>query len=732
MDKGLIQQKLDNTFLRRALKNFAAAYPVARAKAFEGMDFEELRGRISDFKEGGLEQLPALVEQFTASAEKAGARVHLCTTPDDANRTILEIIRSKNADFLVKSKAMTSEEIELNHYLEKNGVSCLETDLGEWIIQLAGERPSHMVMPAIHKNKEEVAELFSRETGRECPPDIPSLVQTAREALRSGFLTGQVGMSGANVAMADSGTLAIITNEGNGRLVTTLPRTHIALVGVEKIVPSLTEALDVIEILPKNATGQKITSYVSFIKGPTGGDGRELHIVLLDNGRLRLAADPAFREALKCVKCGACANVCPIYELVGGHVFGHIYVGGIGLVLTPFFHGFDKAEEILKLCIGCRKCNEICAARIDIEGLIVDLRDKIRKPFGQKFLFGTLMKNRKLFHAALRTAYLAQKPFQGAGGRIRHLPLVLNRETANRSLPPIAEKPFRDLILEKPESRVPDSLGPVHGSGSREKVLFYSGCLADFVYPEMCQDTVTSLEKLGYTVTFPQNQTCCGIPARYSGEMEVARDMARINTDVLLKEDADYVVTICPTCTMSLKHDFGKLLADEPVYAEKARRLAEKTFNFSELAARKAGSRAQTPGLKTQTPGLKTQTPGLKDPGPEKTGETVTYHDACHLKRGCGVHEEPRKVLRELAGVEIAEMEDCDKCCGFGGSYSIKYPEISQEVLKNKLETIAATGAKTVAVDCPGCKLQIEGGLEAAGSPVKVEHSATLVAKMIG
>ncbi len=709
MDKGLIQQKLDNTFLRRALKNFAAAYPVARAKAFEGMDFEELRGRIANFKGAGLEQLPALVERFTASAEKAGAQVHLCTTPEVANRTILEIIRSKNADFLVKSKAMTSEEIELNHYLEKNGVSCLETDLGEWIIQLAGERPSHMVMPAIHKNKEEVAELFSRETGRECPPDIPSLVQTAREALRSGFLAGQVGMSGANVAMADSGTLGIITNEGNGRLVTTLPRTHIALVGVEKIVPSLSDALDIIEILPKNATGQKITSYVSFIKGPTGGDGRELHIVLLDNGRLQLAADPAFREALKCVKCGACANVCPIYELVGGHVFGHIYVGGIGLVLTPFFHGFDKAEEILKLCIGCRKCNEVCAARIDIEGLIVDLRDKIRKPFGQKFLFGTLMKNRKLFHAALRTAYLAQKPFQGAGGRIRHLPLVLNRETANRSLPPIAEKPFRDLV----------ETGTGKGTGTGEKVLFYSGCLADFVYPEMCQDTVTSLEKLGYTVTFPQEQTCCGIPARYSGEMEVARDMARINTDVLLEEDADYVVTICPTCTMSLKHDFGKLLADEPVYVEKARRLAAKTFNFSELAARKAGAGSLGPETRGRS---KTQ---------DAARSTVTYHDACHLKRGCGVHEEPRKVLRELAGVEIAEMEECDKCCGFGGSYSIKYPEISQEVLKNKLENIEATGAHMVAVDCPGCKLQIEGGLEAAGSAVTVEHSATLVARRI-
>ncbi|MSM38525.1 MAG: hypothetical protein GJT30_02730 [Geobacter sp.] len=701
MGKEIIRQKINNLFLRKTLKNFAAAYPVARAKAFEGIDFEALRTRIAEGKEKGLKRLPALIREFTASAEASGATVHLCRTTAEANRDILEIVKAKGTDFLIKSKSMTSEEIELNQFLERHGVRCLETDLGEWIIQLAGERPSHMVMPAIHKNREEVAELFSRETGTECPPDIPLLVRTARETLRSGFLAGQVGLSGANAALADSGAIAIMTNEGNGRLVTTLPQTHIALIGVEKIVPSFAEALDVINILPKNATGQKITSYVSLIKGPGNDAGRELHIVLLDNGRTELAADPVFGEALQCVKCGACANVCPIYEIVGGHVFGHIYVGGIGLVLTPFFHGFENAEEILKLCIGCRKCNEVCAARIDIEGLIVDLRDRIRKPVGQKFLFSTLMKNRRLFHTTLRALYLAQKPFQSEGGRIRHLPLILNRETANRSLPPIAEKPFRDLVQK----------GETGGSG--EKVLFYSGCLADFVYPELCTETVESLGKLGYRVSFPAEQTCCGIPARYSGEMDVARDMARINTDVLLAGDAAYVATICPTCTMSLRHDFPKLLADDPVYAARSRELAAKVCNYSELVAQKIGTAPVTATDDDET-------------------AQVTYHDACHLKRGCGVHEEPRRVLRELVGAEIREMADCDKCCGFGGSYAIKYPEISQEVLKNKLESIRATGARIVAVDCPGCKLQIEGGLEGAGSSIAVEHSATLVARRLG
>jgi iron-sulfur cluster protein len=699
VSKKIIRQKIHDSFLRTALKNFAAQYPVARARAFEGDDFEALRDRISSARESALRDLPDLVERFRESAESAGATVHLCGSPEEARSAILDIIRNKEADCIVKSKSMTSEEIRLNPYLEKAGIRCLETDLGEWIIQLAGERPSHMVMPAIHKNREEVAALFSRETGRDCPADIPALVETARETLREAFLTARVGISGANAALADSGTICIVTNEGNGRLVTTLPETHIALIGIEKIVPTLAEAIDILSILPKNATGQKITSYVSLIRGPSAG--RKLHIVLLDNGRRKLARNPRFREALKCVKCGACSNVCPVYEIVGGHVFGHIYVGGIGLVLTPFFHGDNNARDILGLCIGCRRCNEVCAAKIDIEGLILDLRERGVKIPGQKTLFGTLMRNRSLFHGALRAAYLAQKPFQGKDGRIRHLPLVLASETGNRSLPPIAERPFRDLARDL------EKIAPKE-SGGRERVLFFSGCLADFVFPEMCRDTVESLEMLGYSVHFPREQLCCGIPARYSGEMEVARDMARLNTGILMKERADFVVTICPTCTMSLKHDFQNLLEAEPEYHAQARELAGKVFNFAELAARKV--------TKSGIPG---------DDAP------VTYHDACHLRRGCGVFREPRAVLEEIADRKVVEMDGSDTCCGFGGSYAFKYPEIAYEILKKKMEAIAATGVGTVAVDCPGCKMQIEGGLDGIKSRVRVEHTATLAAERL-
>ncbi|GAB4296636.1 MAG: LUD domain-containing protein [Desulfuromonadia bacterium] len=691
---GAIRASIDNEFLRRALRNFAAAYPAAREKAFEGIDFEALRNRVSTQKRESLSRLSELVREFTENAEACGARVHLCTTGEEACRTIGKIIRSAGVDSLIKSKSMTSEEIGLNHRLDGEGIRSLETDLGEWIIQLAGERPSHMVMPAIHKNREEVACLFTKATGRECAPHIPSLVETARETLRSAFLQAEVGLSGANAAIADSGTLMIVTNEGNGRLVTTLPRVHIALVGIEKIVPTLSNALDLLEILPRNATGQKITSYVSLIRGKGDGD-RELHVILLDNGRFSLSSHPRYAEALHCVRCGACANVCPVYGVVGGHVFGHVYVGGIGLVFTPFFHGFEKGRELLGLCIGCRKCNEVCAAKIDIEGIILDLRTEMEKPFGQTLLFSSMMKNRTLFHGALRAAYLAQKPLQGQDGRIRHLPLLFDHSSAGKSLPPIAEIPYREMVRRRTPAK----------EGTR--VSFFAGCLADFVYPDLCRDASDSLERLGYSVSFPQKQSCCGIPARYAGEMGVAQEMARMTIDLLLEDGGERVVTICPTCTMALKHDFPRILSRDPHYAERAALLSSRVFHHVELAARRIGD-------------------GWG--GSRGRGE-VAYHDACHLRRGCGVVEEPRRVLREMVGVNLREINDSDTCCGFGGSYSLKYPEISRELLKNKIDSIRQSGAAVVAVDCPGCKLQIEGGIELAGIPVTVEHTATLLAK---
>lgn len=702
-----IQQALDKPRLQETLHRFADAYVLSRQAAFAGQDFEALRTAIGAMKDRVRDNLPAFQAEFIRNAEAAGAKVFLARTAADANAYICDLARQRGVKKVVKSKSMASEETHLNLALEAAGVESLETDLGEWIIQLAGERPSHMVMPAIHMVKEEVAELFSKVTGRVEPADIPHLVQLAREQLRQAYLEADMGISGANVAVAETGGIALVTNEGNARLTTTLPKIHVALVGLEKLVPTLEDAHTVINVLPKNATGQLITSYITWIRGavPCGDGAKELHIVLLDNGRSALAESPHCKDALRCIKCGACANVCPVYQTVGGHVFGHVYISAIGIILTAFFHGLDNAAELVKACIGCRACVAVCPSNIDLESIILHLREVLGEEegvgAGKSMVFKNVMRNRKLFHGLLRAASLLQKPVTRGERTIRHLPLFFSGLTEWRTLPAIADKPLRDLWADIPQ-RVDQP---------RYKVAFFAGCLNDFVYPELGLDLVKVLNHLGVAVSFPMQQSCCGVPALYSGDKETAVAMAEQNLKALLQDAPDFVVTSCPTCTMALQRDFLDLLGDNPVWAEKARQLSEITVDVSRFIADKLGGGATFSGQ--------------ADP------EKVTYHDSCHLKRGAGVWQQPRALLAG-SGRELVEMAHSDRCCGFGGSYSFtSHPEIARQILGDKVRDIEATGASCVAMDCPGCMMQIRGGLEKQGKPVRVRHTIELLAETL-
>ena len=421
-----IDQALATPKLQQALHQFGDAFLLAREKAFAGHDFEELRTEIAEMKGTVRNNLEHYLDEFCQNAEAAGATVYHAATAQDANDYIAQLAVAKKAKLAVKSKSMASEETHLNVALEKAGVQALETDLGEWIIQLAGQRPSHMVMPAIHMFKEEVAELFSKETGKQEPAEIEHLVEVARQQLRQGYLDADIGITGANIAVAETGGIALITNEGNARLATTLPSTHVVLVGIEKLVPTLEDAAKTVQVLPKNATGQLLTSYVTWIRGavPSGDGTKDLHIVLLDNGRRTLAASPSCHDALNCIRCGACANVCPVYQTVGGHVFGHIYIGAIGIILTAFYNGIDQAAELVKACIGCRACVAVCPSNIDLESIILNLREQVGDEeglgLGKSIVFRKVMRNRKLFHSLIRAASLLQKA--GHKGRANHTP----------------------------------------------------------------------------------------------------------------------------------------------------------------------------------------------------------------------------------------------------------------------------------------------------------------------
>ncbi len=705
--KERIDQALATPKLQDALHKFGDAYLVSRANAFANYDFEAMRAEIAEMKDSVRENHAELLQQFIGNAEAAGATVYLAKTAEDANNYIADLARQKGAKLAVKSKSMASEETHLNVALEKAGTKALETDLGEWIIQLAGQKPSHMVMPAIHMFKEDVAELFSKVTGKQEPAEIAHLVQVAREQLRQGYLDADIGITGANIAVAETGGIALVTNEGNARLASTLPKVHVALVGIEKLVPTLEDATKVIRILPKNATGQPLTSYVTWIRGavPCGEEEKELHIVLLDNGRSTLAESPQCQDALRCIRCGACANVCPVYQTVGGHVFGHIYIGAIGIILTAFFHGLDNAAEIVRACIGCRSCVSICPSNIDLEEIILSLRETIGEEegigAGKDLVFRKVMRNRKLFHGLIRAASIMQKPVTKGERSIRHLPLFFSSLTEWRTLPAVAEKPLRDMILQQPQQV----------EKPRYRVALFGGCANDFLYPELGLDLVTVMNALDVEVYYPQEQNCCGVPALYSGDKETAIDLAKQNIDAMLEGNPDFVLTTCPTCTMALQRDFVEHLKDNPAWAAKAESLAEITVDAAGFIVNQLGAADLFKQL--------------------ARSEKVTYHDSCHLKRGAGVWREPRELI-ETAGHDLVEMAHADRCCGFGGSYSLtSHPDISKLILKDKLSDIEASGASCVAMDCPGCMMQIRGGLEKQGSSVRAQHTIELLAEAL-
>src|SRR5471030_321613 len=706
--KESIHTAVNNPNLTGALGRFSEAYRISRAKSYEGIDFEELRDRVAEVKFYAAGHLDELAAIFTRNAEARGAKVFRTRDPKAVNEYILDLARKNGVKSVVKSKSMASEEIHLNQHLEAAGMTVSETDLGEWIVQLAGERPSHMVMPAIHMTKEQVAEVFSKEVNQRLAADIPALVKLARKELRTKFLNAEMGVSGANIAVAETGSIVIITNEGNDRLVTTLPNTHVAIVGVEKLVAHFADILPILKALPRSATAQLLTSYVSIITGPspnTDGSLKNLHIVLMDNHRTEMADDPMFKEALQCIRCGSCLNVCPVFRLVGGHVFGKIYTGGIGTILTAWFDELKKSEEIQGLCIQCGNCVAVCPAKVPIPDMILELRRRLVKQQGpslkEKAAFG-IVNNRRLFHTVLRAASTVQKPF-AKDGFIRHLPMFLSDLCEFRSLPAVADEPFRDKFPNA-------ELHVNSGRELKEKAAFYAGCLIDFAYPETGEAVLNVLNKAGIEVVFPEAQTCCGAPARFAGAYEVAAGNATANIDALLREDVTYVVSACPTCTVALKHDFSKTFASLGMSESlpRAAALAAKVIDFSTLAKKLIDEGRLT---------LKEGNHLAK----------ITYHDSCHLKKILKADQEPREILSK-AGFELVEMFESDMCCGMGGSHSLKLPEISAPILRRKLTNIKNTGARIVAMDCPGCAMQIRGGLDKDGAPIEVWHTAELMA----
>jgi len=707
--KRQLKEALGDRFLRKALDNFNTAYRENRPHVYQGIDFEGIRDEIAAGKDAGLPHLKKMFEEFKVHAEAAGTKVHMAKDALQANEIIARIAREGGVERIIKAKSMTAEETFLNHHLEKTGFEVTETDLGEWIIQLRREGPSHMVMPAIHLSRYQVGDLFETVTReKQDSEDIDKLVKVARKSLRSVFLEADMGISGANFALADSGVLGLVTNEGNMRLVTTLPRIHVALVGYDKLIPNLQSALRILKVLPRNATGQAITSYVTWIKGTNPclsapSAHKEMHVVFLDNGRLSLAEDPVFSEALRCIRCGACANVCPIYSKVGGHKYGHVYIGAIGLILTLFYHGSENDRAIVQNCINCQACKSVCPVDIDLPHLIKKtyraVMDQEKQTPVKNVVLSKVMKNRKLFHFILRKAYLAQKPFSKNRPMIRHLPHFFEKKHGFRSLPVIARTPLRDQW--KPLS--PAVARPEYTIG------FFVGCAIDFIYPEQGRALPALLGGHNVQVGFPMDQTCCGLPALMAAEEETAREVARQNIRALAPQKYDYILTLCASCASHLKHNYPKIFKQDPDPPIGLGEFADKIIDFSSFLVNV----------------LNVSPKAFK-----RTGKKVVYHSPCHLCRGLNVVDEPRQLI-ERAGHTYVPSKDEDVCCGFGGSYSVDFPEISSAILNKKLDNIEAADADLLVTDCPGCVIQLRGGMDKRDVRIEVKHLSEVLADQL-
>ncbi len=447
--KSNAHQALRNPALQRALGNLRSGFPGKRAAAVARMpEFEELRDTGRDLKNHVLENLDFYLERFEARVVENGGHVHWARDGEEACKTILEICRDAGARTVTKGKSMVSEEIGLNDYLEAHDVEPVETDLGEYILQLRGEHPSHIIAPAIHLNREDVSDAFAdahRKYGKTRRLESPrELMNEAREVLRQHFLAADVGITGANFCIAETGTTVIVTNEGNGDLTQTLPRVHVVLTSIEKVVPTLEDVSTFLRLLARSATGQEFTVYNTFSSGPRRPDdvdGPEaFHVVLLDNGRSGMVGSE-FQDMLRCIRCSACMNHCPVYGAVGGHAYGWVYPGPMGAVLTPQLIGVEEAGHLPNASTFCGRCESVCPVRIPLPKLMRHWREREYErhlsPASVRYGLGVwafLARRPALYRTVARVGARFLRLLGRRRGRLSRLPLA-GGWTAGRDLP---------------------------------------------------------------------------------------------------------------------------------------------------------------------------------------------------------------------------------------------------------------------------------------------------------
>ncbi|MFQ6108571.1 MAG: LUD domain-containing protein [Candidatus Aminicenantales bacterium] len=691
--KKKVRKALQDKNLQKALERASSHHFNTFRKTRNVIPWETYKERARAIREECAKKLPQLIQKFKKEAENAGASVYEAPTSREALSLIERILRSKKARLIVKSKSMVSEEIGLNDFLEKKGFRVVETDLGEWIIQVAKERPSHITAPALHKTKEEIASLLSRHLGTRVAPDSKEIVRVAREEMRKAFSEADVGISGANLAVAESGTLVIVSNEGNARLVTSLPPVHIALVTAEKFVESLEQAVSLIKALTIASSGMKLTAYVSFITGPSrttdiekelviGAHGpRELHIIILDNGRLRISEDEELKKILYCLKCGGCMLLCPLFQAVGGHVFGGpVYPGGIGILLTAITQLPKESSGLLDFCADCRKCEEFCPVSIPTSQILLHLKNE-KGPNSWEKALSSLFRNKNLSLTGAKILSLLQRPWR-KDSHLNNLPFKWAKGKSIPALNPKSPASF--------ESR------------DGQRVYLFEGCMVRYFFPEIRESVHLSLSQFGFQVVTPDDQHCCGTPSLHLGDKKDVVRLAEKNIKSFERENPHHILTICPTGNFMFREVYPRI---DPGFS----RWKDRIFDFTEFVSKKA----LFPG-------------GKKSPPLKK----VFYHYPCHIVNDPNLKDEPKKVLEAL-GFSPEFEEEPFTCCGFCGIFSLKYPEVSAHLWEKKKKKIEVKNPDFISTDCPGCLFQLRAGVKRKHRDLQILHTAELVARTI-